>query len=455
MNRPGVTAGARPRAVFTTGSTMRHVVVMASAGMVGLIAIFVVDLLSLLYISWLGDVNVTAGVGYATTVMFLSTSTNVGMMIGVSATVSRALGAAQPDAARRFAASGCTLAMLLGGVVGVALMIGLEPLLHGLGASGEAHQVAWRFLMITMPSNALMSLGMALSGVLRAAGDARRGMYVTLAGGIATAMIDPLLIFGAGLGSDGAAIAIVISRVVFCIVGYHGAARVHHIVARPSVAAVLQDVRPIAGVAVPAVLTNVATPVAYGFMTGVMSRFGDQAVAATAITSRLAPVAFGAVFALSGAIGPIFGQNLGARLMERVRQTLTNGLVFAMACVLVAWAVLFLSREGIVALFAATGETAELVRFFCVVVAGSWLFNGSLYVANAAFNNLGAPLLATGFNWGRATLGTVPFALIGASLGGAKGVLLGEAVGAVIFGLGAIVTAYGVVARMRRRIEAA
>ena len=64
---------------------MRHVAVMSATGAIGLMAIFVVDLLSLLYISWLGDVNVTAGVGFATTVLFLSTSINIGMMIAVSA----------------------------------------------------------------------------------------------------------------------------------------------------------------------------------------------------------------------------------------------------------------------------------------------------------------------------------------------------------------------------------
>ena len=94
-------------------------------------------------------------------------------------------------------------------------------------------------------------------------------------------------------------------------------------------------------VAAPAILDQCATPVAYGFMTAVMSPFGDAAVAANAIMTRLAPVAFGAVFALTGAVGPIFGQNLGARLMDRVRQTLTNGFIFSMLCVVTAWAILF------------------------------------------------------------------------------------------------------------------
>lgn len=50
---------------FVTGSILRHVVVMAATGSVGLMAIFVVDLLSLLYVSTLGDPNLTAAVGFA------------------------------------------------------------------------------------------------------------------------------------------------------------------------------------------------------------------------------------------------------------------------------------------------------------------------------------------------------------------------------------------------------
>ena len=110
------------------------------------------------------------------------------------------------------------------------------------------------------------------------------------------------------------------SRVVFCVVGYHGAVRVHRLVGRARRSNTLEDLRPIMAVAAPPMLTNVATPVANGFMTAVMSPFGDAAVAANAIMTRLAPVAFGAVFALTGAVGPIFGQNLGARLMDRVRR---------------------------------------------------------------------------------------------------------------------------------------
>jgi Na+-driven multidrug efflux pump len=61
-------------------------------------------------------------------------------------------------------------------------------------------------------------------------------------------------------------------------------------------------------VAAPAVLTNLATPVGGAFVTHAMSAFGTPAVAALATIDRLTPVAFGLVYAVSGAVGPILSQ---------------------------------------------------------------------------------------------------------------------------------------------------
>ena len=94
-----------------------------------------------------------------------------------------------------------------------------------LGATGETLELATRFLQIVMPSTPIVALGMCTTGILRGVGDARRAMYVTLAGGIAAAILDPILIFGFDLGLDGAAISTVLSRFVLLAIGIYGAHR--------------------------------------------------------------------------------------------------------------------------------------------------------------------------------------------------------------------------------------
>lgn len=445
---------ARPGAVFTQGSTMRHVVVMTATGSVGLMAIFIVDLLSLFYVSRLGDQALKAAVGYSSQVLFLAMAVNIGLTIAVSATVSRALGAGERAKARRLAASGLTLCA----VVALAISAGLlfwraDILVFALHAQGRAGAVASNFLAITLPANVLMGLGMAMSGVLRAVGDARRAMYVTLAGGVVTAFTDPLLIFGFGLGVYGAAWATVISRLVFFGVGLHGAVTVHKLVGRPSWRAIRGDFGPIMFVGLPAVLANLATPVAAVYVTRVFSDLGEAAVAASAIIDRVVPVLFGVVFALTGSIGPIIGQNLGARLMGRVRRAITDSFSLSVGYALFAWIVLILASPWIVAGFDAHGDSASYVRFFCRFGVSAWVFVTCLFVANAVFNNLGYPILAMLFNWGRATLGTIPFVTIGARLGGVEGAMLGIALGGAIFGLGGVATAYVVTSRLAKRLK--
>jgi putative MATE family efflux protein len=448
----------RPLPVFTQGSTMRHVAVMTATGALGLMAIFVVDLLSLLYVSRLGDQSLKAAVGYASQVLFLAVAINIGLTIALAATVSRALGAGDRPTARRLAASGLAISAIGSAAVAIGLLAFRGPILeYGLHAHGRAGEVAYQFLAITLPANVPMALGMGLAAALRATGDARRAMYVTLVGGAVTAFTDPLLIFGFGLGVYGAAWATVISRLVFLGVGAYGAIHMHDLVGRPEWRAIRRDLRPILSIGLPAILTNLATPAAAVYMTRVISDFGEAGVATVATTDRIIPVAFGVIFALTASVGPILGQNLGARLMDRVRRALTDSFLLSVGYALVAWAVLFLVSPAINWAFDAQGDNARLVTFFCTYGVSAWVFIACLFVANTAFNNLGFPLLATIFNWGRATLGTIPFVSIGAWLGGpehgVEGVMLGAVVGAAIFGVGAVIAAYWVTARLAKRLE--
>jgi putative MATE family efflux protein len=451
------TADARvPRAVFTEGSTLRHVAVMTATGTIGLMAIFVVDLLSLFYVSRLGDQALKAAVGYASQVLFLSVAINIGLTIAISATTARALGAGDRPKAQRMAASGLIITAIIAALVAAGLFVFRGAILDNvMHAQQPARDVANKFLAITLPANIPFAIGMAFSGLLRAVGDARRAMYVTLTGGIVTAFTDPLLIFGFGLGVYGAAWATVISRLVFLSVGAYGAIYIHGLVGRPVRKAVFYDFLPIMSIGAPAILANLATPAAAVYTTRVFSDFGEAAIAAIAIVDRLIPVAFGVIFALTGSIGPVLSQNLGAKLMSRVRRALTESFLLSIAYVLTAWALLFLATPLIVMAFKAEGDSAHFLAFFCAWGVSAWVFIACLFVANTAFNNLGFPILATVFNWGRATLGTIPFVTFGARHWGVEGGMMGATAGSAVFGLAAVATAYWVTARLAKRIKRA
>lgn len=437
---PSPTGLPHRTARFCTGSILRHTLVMAGTGTLGLIAVFVVDLLNLLYISMLHDRALTAAVAFTGAVSYLQLAISIGMSIGLGAVVSRRIGAGRSDEARRIASAALVVMVVVMLMIGLGTVLMLDPILRGLGASGAVLRAAARNVSIVSPFLPMIAIGMACSSLLRSVGDARRSMTVTLWSAGFLACLDPVLIFFLHLGLEGAAIGTVLSRTLAASLGLLAVHR-HRILARPVWRSIPADAWPVASVALPAMLTNLATPVGGAFTTHFMSRFGLEAVAGQATIDRMVPVAFAFIFALTGSVGPIMAQNLGAGQIARVRQTLRCALLLVQACVLVMWAVLALSQNLLVTLFSATGDAARLIHLFCSYTVAGFLFTGALFVANTAFNNLGRPLLSTVFNWGRATMGTIPFVLVGMHYG-APGILIGQSLGGVAFGILAVAAAF-------------
>ena len=106
------------------------------------------------------------------------------------------------------------------------------------------------------------------------------------------------------------------------------------LIALPNWPALLAAARPFFAIGLPAMMTQIATPVGNAFVTAEIARFGDGAVAGWAIIGRIVPVAFGVIFALSGAVGPIIGQNFGARRYDRLQSTMRDSLTVTTVYVL-------------------------------------------------------------------------------------------------------------------------
>ncbi|MBM7036672.1 MATE family efflux transporter [Vibrio ulleungensis] len=423
------------QAKFVEGSTMKHILTMTGAGSIGLMALFVVDLLDMMFISMLGQVELAAAIGFAGTLMFFTTSISIGTSIAMGALVSKAIGAKQTDDAQRLVTHILLSAFVVNSLMTAVVMAYSPQLLALLGAKGEAAYYAQAYLNILLPSTPIMAMGMASGAALRAAGDAKLSMWSTLIGGIVNAVLDPLFIFGFGWGVEGAATASVISRITVFVVAFAPLIRIHQLVGKIEWNKLQRDIRPIFAIALPAILTNTATPIGNAIVTSSIAEYGENYVAGIAVIGRVTPVAFALIFALSGAVGPIIGQNYGAERIDRVSDTLKNSLIVTgVYCTLVSL-LLYLLQGFIISSFSLTGDAATVIVVFCSVVAFTFIFNGIQFVANASFNNLGKPLYSTFLNMSKATLGTLPFVYFGSQWFGAIGVIYGQALGNVVFGI--------------------
>ncbi len=425
-------SGAQGR--FLTGSTMGHVVRMTATGAFGITFVFLVDAMNLFWLSQLGEPQLVAAVGFAYSIQFFSVSSGIGLMIAGTAIVSKAIGQGDRARARDLAGAAVAMSAVVQLVVASLVFAFRHDLIALAGATGETARLAARYLGMTVFSLVPMAIAMLCSGALRADGYGAKAMYVTLFSGLILMVIDPILIFWMGLGLDGAAYGLVLFRFLLLGFGVYFAVLQTGLIARPSALSLRAAFWPFAAIAVPSIATQMATPAGNYLLTIVMSQFGDDAVAAWAVVGRLTVLVFGGIFALSGAIGGIFGQNFGAGQIARVQSTYRDALVFCLFYTLVAWALLFSAGGFVATMFDLDGQGADVLRAFTHIGVGGFVFIGALFVSNAAFNNLGKPTRSTVLNWINHGLLSWPCAAFLAGSFGAAGVIYGQTAAGVLSG---------------------
>jgi len=424
---------------------------MSLTASIGLLTMFIVDFADLFYIAQLEDSSLTAAMGFAATILFFATAFHIGLMIATSALASRHIGQGDPDRARRYLTNILILSMMFVVPLAALFFLFAPNILHLAGADGAANQAATGYIRIFAPFLPFSVAAMVCSGFLRAHGAARRAMNVTLSMGITNAILDPIFIFGLDWGINGAAVASACAAIISALFAISPIVRDYGGFDRFSVPGFRRDIPSIMAILVPAILTNIATPVGGFISYRFIADYSDNVIAGFAVVGRVVPVAFCLMFSLSGAIGPIIGQNFGALQFDRVRTTIKQATLFALAYTMIIWPVLYLLSGPISDAFHLVGEGRHVFWLFALLLTPLFFFNGMLFIGNAACNNLGRPTWSTAMNWLRNTLGIIPFLWLGREFYGLDGIVVGPAVGGIIFGIAGYMVAQYLVNQRERR----
>jgi Na+-driven multidrug efflux pump len=261
-------------------------------------------------LSQLGDLQLVAAIGFAYAIQFFSVSSGIGLVIAGTAIVSRAI----VRGARDRAGAAIVISAAIQFAVASLVAIFRHDLVALAGAEGDAARLAARYLAMTVFSLVPMVVAKVSSGALRAVGFGAKAMYVMLFSGLILMVIDPIVILWMGLGLDGAANGVVIFRFFLMGFGLWFAAVQERLLAMPDAASVRAAFRPSIPVAVPTIATQLATPAGTYLLTMILSQFGENAVAAWAVVSRLTVLVCAGIFALSNAPGVIYSQAIADAL---------------------------------------------------------------------------------------------------------------------------------------------
>ena len=364
------------KATYTEGSIFGHISTLAITSAIGMFAIMVVDLVDMYFISLLGEPSLAAAVGFAGLGLFLGASVTIGISIAISTLVAQALGEDNEARAQRFATHGLLYSLMWTVPITAITLIYAKELMSLIGASDETLSLSVTYFRIVGASLPILGVAIGGNSLLRSVGAAKLSMWSTIIGGLVNAVIDPLLIFGAGMGLTGAAIASVISRCTVAAIALYSIGKTHGLITKPIWSELVQDFKTLNALALPSMLTNLSGPISAAFATSQMARFGTDAVAAASVVGRLTPVAFAGLYGLSGAVGPVASQNMGANKFHRVRETLSGAGKFVVIYVIPVSVLMYLAQDWIIAVFGLQGEAAELLNFYATFVVGSYILFG-------------------------------------------------------------------------------
>lgn len=318
------TSGAPPANDILAGPLDGPLVRLAMPMLLGYLAHLAFNLLNMWFVEHLSE-DALAAVSASSYVLWGMISLGEIASVGTLALVARAVGAREP----REAASAALGGMVLGLMLGVALAVSgpwVVPLLvRALGLGGGAGALAASYLEVLFWAYPALAGFLVLESICRAAGRTVMPMVVLALTFGLNALLDRLLIFGAGpvpaLGVEGAAIATGVARAVgfVALLGYVVARRDALGLAWPG-----WDVRParllrIVRIGLPASAGGLAFAGIYVALNALTAGFGTAAVAALGVGLRIEGFAFIVAQAIGRAAATMAGQNLGAGQVERAR----------------------------------------------------------------------------------------------------------------------------------------
>ncbi|MCK3683369.1 MATE family efflux transporter [Maribellus sp. YY47] len=258
-----------------------------------------------------------------------------GMLIGIGTGVyvSINMGRKQMDRAEQTLGTGFVLMIIVSVLFTVVTYIFKVPILLSFGSTQETFQYANDYLDIVVAGTIFMIVGFSLNNVIRSEGNARIAMISMLLSSVTNLILDPIFIFGLGMGVKGAAYATVISMfVLMAWVLFHFLWSKRAIIKLrlKNLGIDWRIVWEIIAIGMAPFSMQIASSFVQGLLNKQLIGFGgDLAVGAMGIINSVVSLVVMAIVALNMASQPIIGFNYGAKSVERIKDALRISLIAA------------------------------------------------------------------------------------------------------------------------------
>ena len=307
----------------------------AIPGIIAMTASSLYNLVDSIFIGRMPGTGSLALSGLAISFPLMNISAALGTLVGVGAAtmVSVLLGQKRYGTACRVLANEVGLNILIGILFTTVTMIWMDPFLRAFGASDNTLPFAREYMTVIALGNVITHLYFGLNAVIRASGNPRLAMGLTLFTVISNAILDPVFIYTLGWGIQGAAIATILCQslaLVYALVYFFKPDRFLHLELRNIFILEWKIAGNSLKIGLAPFLMNLASCIVALFVNNQLLKYGgDLAIGAYGIVNRISFIFIMVCMGLNQGMQPIAGYNYGARQYRRVRKVYLNTALWA------------------------------------------------------------------------------------------------------------------------------
>ena len=365
--------------------------------------------------------------GLAITFPLMNLAAAFGSLVGVGASALMSLRLGQKDysTANIILGNVIVLNLILGLSYTVVVLLFLDKILLFFGASAETLPYARDFMTIITLGNVITFMYFGLNALMRATGNPKRSMYVTIFSVIINVLLAPLFIFGFKWGIRGAALATVIAQTSMMLwqVSYFRSKENYIHFQKGTFRLKRKIVKDSMSIGMAPFLMNVAGCVIVIIINqSLIKHGGDLAVGAFGIINRIAALFVMVVFGLNQGMQPIAGFNFGAKQFERVNKVLKLTILLATGVMTVGFLISELFPHAVASVFTKDQDLINIAASGLRIVMTFFPIVGFQMVASIFFQSIGMPGKAIFMSLTRQVLFLLPCLLILPSFFGIKGV---------------------------------
>ena len=375
-------------ALLESGSVGKALFAMSAPAVAGMVVMAVYNVVDTVFVSLLRDTTAIAATGIVFPLFQLIGAVGLTFGMGAASVISRRLGEGNHEAAERAASTALYSAAGIGLALSVFGAVYIKPILTLFGATDAILGTATRYGRVILGGSIFQVVNMTVNNLLRAEGASGHSSLGQIVGAVLNIILDPLFIFGLGMGVTGAAVATVIAQAIstLFLLSYYFARK-----------GVLRPLRPasfhpsrvtyaaLMVLGLPTFVRQILGSVSFGVLNNAAGAYGDAAIAAISLTLRIFMLLFIAMIGLAQGLQPLVGYNYGARAIARVNATIR--LVFRTATtiglVIMFGGIFQAIGDGRSAMLLAAGQQG-LFMIPLVIVLPRWLGLTGVFLAQPA-----------------------------------------------------------------------